>query len=238
MSSADQKSPVLIVTVRGSTEPASGSRLLTPMDHAISHRYAGEVQVHSLPYPATFESFTATYPARIDLEQSPTIGVHNLVSLLNNEAASRPERRTVLLGWSQGAQVITDALVHPAARYPGTDAPDLHPTAVDQIAAIALFGNPTFTAGEPHNAGEPAPGVSGVIPRQPGMLRRTWRQSATTAHQAISLHKTRQDQTLKDTLRTSTTACPTTQPNSSSAACRRQPEIRHPDATLAHINHR
>lgn len=170
MSSSDQKPPVLIVTVRGSTEPASGSRLLTPMDHAISHRYAGEVQILSLPYPATFESFTATYPARIDLGQSPTIGVHNLVSLLTDEAASRPERRTVLLGWSQGAQVITDALVHPAARYAGTDAPDLDPTAIDQIAAIVLFGNPTFTAGEPHNAGEPAPGVSGVIPRQPGTL--------------------------------------------------------------------
>lgn len=170
MSRDDQKPPVLVVTVRGSTEPASGSRLLAPIAHAVSHRYAGEVQIHSLPYPATFESFTAAYPARIDLGQSPTIGVHNLVSLLNDEAAGRPQQRTVLLGWSQGAQIITDALVHPAARYAGTDAPDLDPTAVNQIAAIALFGNPTFTAGEPHNAGEPAPGVSGVIPRQRGVL--------------------------------------------------------------------
>lgn len=170
MSSDDQKPPILIVTVRGSTEPASGSRLLTPIAHTISRRYTGDVHIHSLPYPATFESFTATYPARIDLGQSPTIGVHNLVSLLNDEAASRPQRRTVLLGWSQGAQVITDTLVPHEARYAGTDAPVLDPTAVDQIAAIALFGNPTFTAGEPHNAGEPAPGVSGVIPRQPGML--------------------------------------------------------------------
>lgn len=170
MSSADQKPPVLIVSVRGSTEPASGSRLLTPIARTISNRYTGEVQIHSLPYPATFESFTATYPAHIDLGQSPTIGVRNLVSLLNDEAASRPQQRTVLLGWSQGAQVITDALVPHEARYAGTDAPNLDPTTIDQIAAIALFGNPTFTAGEPHNAGEPAPGISGVIPRQPGML--------------------------------------------------------------------
>ncbi|MFC6706631.1 cutinase family protein [Flexivirga alba] len=170
MNAIDRKPPILVITVRGSTEPASGSRLLTPIARAISHRYAGEVQIHSLPYPATFESFTATYPARIDLGQSPTIGVRNLVSLLNDEATSRSQLRIVLLGWSQGAQVITDALVPHAARYAGTDAPDLDPTAVDQIAAIALFGNPTFTAGEPHNAGNPTPGVSGVIPRQPGML--------------------------------------------------------------------
>lgn len=170
MSSGDQKAPVLIVTVRGSTEPVSGSRLLTPIADAISDRYPADVQIHSLAYPATFESFHATYPARIDLGQSPTIGVHNLVSLLNDEASSRPQRRIVLLGWSQGAQVITDALLHPAARYAGTEAPDLDPTAADQIAAIALFANPAFTAGEPYNAGEFTPGVSGVIPRRPGML--------------------------------------------------------------------
>ena len=57
MNAIDRKPPILVITVRGSTEPASGSRLLTPIARAISHRYAGEVQIHSLPYPATFESF-------------------------------------------------------------------------------------------------------------------------------------------------------------------------------------
>ncbi len=164
------RTPVLIVTVRGSTEPASGSRLLTPVARAISRSYPGDVLIRNLPYPATFESFDAIYPARIDLGESPTIGVHNLVTLLNEQAESRPDQRVVLLGWSQGAQVIGDTLIAPTRRFAGRGAAPLDAHAQGSIAAIALFGNPTFTAGEPHNAGKFHPGVSGVQPRPPGAL--------------------------------------------------------------------
>ncbi|WP_197275073.1 cutinase family protein [Luteipulveratus halotolerans] len=159
------RAPVLVITVRGSTEPASGSRLLTPIARAVARRCPGEVEVHSLAYPATFERFDATYPASIDLGESPGIGVRNLVSVLNGQAGARPELRIVLLGWSQGAQVITDALIAPHLRCAGRHAPVLDHRASELIEAIALFGNPTFTAGMPYNAGEFAPGISGVTPR-------------------------------------------------------------------------
>lgn len=165
MSSTELTPPVLIITVRGSTEPASGSRLLTPIARAVARHYRGEVEVHSLAYPATFESFDATYPARIDLGESPAIGVRNLVSVLNGRAIARPEQRIVLLGWSQGAQVITDVLVSPHLRCAGQDAPRLDHPASERIDAIALFGNPTFSEGQPYNAGEFASGISGVTPR-------------------------------------------------------------------------
>lgn len=165
-----EKPPVLVITVRGSTEPASGSLLLTPIADAISRRHTADVRIQNLSYPATFQSFDATYPARIDLGQSPAIGVHHLVSVLNREAANQPQQRFVLLGWSQGAQVITDTLVARSARFAGQDAPQLGPAAEELITAIALFGNPTFTYGESYNAGDFAAGVSGVIPRQLGAL--------------------------------------------------------------------
>jgi cutinase len=164
--------PVLIITARGSTEPASGSRLLTPIAQTIAQRYPGDVRILSLAYPATFTRFDPTFPARIDLGPSPAIGVRNLVAALHDQAATRPEQRIVLLGWSQGAQVITDTLAAPHHRRAGHDAPALNRTAARLVHALALFGNPTFTAGQPHNAGEYAPGVSGVTPHHAGALEK------------------------------------------------------------------
>src|SRR3546814_15624961 len=49
--------------------------------------------------------------ARIELGDSPLQGTRNLVRLLNEWTEASGSGRTVLLGWSQGAKVIVDALV-------------------------------------------------------------------------------------------------------------------------------
>jgi hypothetical protein len=76
----------------------------------------------------------------------------------------------VLLGWSQGAQVIGDTLDRPEHRLAARDAPALSPAAAARIAAIVLYGNPRFTAAQPYNAGTFAPDLEGTDPRPPGAL--------------------------------------------------------------------
>jgi cutinase len=123
-----------------------------------------------LDYPATIERFVP--PADIDLGESPSIGVANLIDLLNSSAGSHPDRCFILLGYSQGAQVVGDALVPPAQRICGWEAGELSLAANDRIVAIMLFGDPRFTKGEPFNAGTFDPGREGLHPRPAGALDR------------------------------------------------------------------
>lgn len=172
---SDQSAPptlpeLLIVSARGSTEPQSGSRLLMPLARSIIRQYPGDARYIELAYPASFKTFSTQGPLSLDLGHSPHIGVQNLIGLLREEAGRSRDQHFVLLGWSQGAQVITDALLNPEQRIAGQDAGLLGSDVTDRIVAIALFGNPAFTAGEPHNAGDFQPEVSGVHPREPGAL--------------------------------------------------------------------
>jgi cutinase len=123
-----------------------------------------------LEYPATIRRFVP--PADIDLGASPSIGVSNLVAFLNESALRHPDRHVVLLGYSQGAQVVGDALVPPSMRVCGVDAAELSPAASEQIAAVMLFGDPRFTNGEAFNAGTFEPGREGLYPRPAGALDR------------------------------------------------------------------
>lgn len=161
---------LLIVKARGSTEPQSGSRLLSPLAQRLADTSPVPARIHELHYPATFESFSTEHPARVDLGDSPGIGVNNLVRLLNTETLAHPDQGVVLLGWSQGAQVICDTLIDPKQRKSGRHAPVLIASAQQSVIGAASFGNPCFTAGEPFNAGTYTPGINGVDPRKPGTL--------------------------------------------------------------------
>jgi cutinase len=167
---AVEAAPVRIISARGSTEPQSGSRLLRPIARAVAHRSPIPVAYTELAYPATFRSFEAGYPARFDLGDSPRLGVTALLALLEDNAHTRPGQDIVLLGWSQGAQVIGDTLDRPEHRLAARDAPALSAATAARIAAIALYGNPRFTAGQPYNAGSFDPSLQGTNPRLPGAL--------------------------------------------------------------------
>ena len=157
-----------VIGVRGSTEPQAGSRLLGPIGEALQEMFPTQVTYTELHYPATIRRFTP--PAGIDLGESPSIGVTNLMATLNDKAKRDPERWFVLLGYSQGAQVVGDALVPPPMRVCGQDAGELSTDASERIVAIALFGDPRFTKGEPFNAGTFDPDREGLYPRQSGAL--------------------------------------------------------------------
>lgn len=141
-------------------EPQSGSRLLGPLGELIASRS---------PVPATYTELE--YPASIEIEDSVSRGVTALIGLLNHAAAETPHRRHVLMGYSQGAWAIGEALLPRTERTLGRDADELTPQAVARISAVLFFGDPRFTAGEPFNAGTYEPGRQSNAPRRPGELK-------------------------------------------------------------------
>ena len=148
---------VSVISARGTTEPQSGSWLQKPIGDKI---LAGvqDGKYTELQYPADFSS------------GSPGTGVTNLVNLLNTEAQQCPDQKYVLMGYSQGAIVTGDALVAPEKRRAGKDAGELSAAASGKIAAVLLYGDPGFTAGEPFNVGDFDPAKQATAPRGKGAL--------------------------------------------------------------------
>lgn len=110
------------------------------------------------------------YPADMNFADSVARGVEALVELLNTAAVEEPRRRHVLMGYSQGAWVIGEALVPPAERNAGQAAPELSADASARILAVLFYGDPRFTAGEAFNAGTFEDGKQSGMPRPPGQL--------------------------------------------------------------------
>ncbi|GJC94878.1 cutinase [Colletotrichum higginsianum] len=90
------------------------------------------------------------YPAQLDpYPPSVAAGVTNMTALLNQQVQQCPGTKLVLMGYSQGAQVSLDTLC-------GTsDGPNFNTTVAQapmvgsKIAAVVLFGDPTFVAAQP-----------------------------------------------------------------------------------------
>lgn len=149
---------VLVVTARGTGEPTKG-QLLSPVARAITQEG-----------PDDITSVDLDYPADTDVKEGGTRGVRVLIDTLNVQAEECPDQRTVLLGYSQGAMVIGDALVDPESRMIGATVGELTNTARDQVLAVVLYGDPRFEGDEPFNIGTYDAALNGIMPRPEGSL--------------------------------------------------------------------
>ncbi|PSR80844.1 cutinase [Coniella lustricola] len=84
------------------------------------------------------------YPAELSpYEPSESEGTGNLTELVLAYQEECPDSKMVLLGYSQGAQVTADFLCGTSeVGWPATDA--YAATVADSVAAIVLFGDPSF----------------------------------------------------------------------------------------------
>lgn len=149
---------VEIVTARGTWEPQNSSYLLTQVANRVRTGLTG----------VTTSTYDVVYPAQPSFNTSAPQGVTNLISHLNTEAAQCPDQRYILMGYSQGGLVVSDALVNTGRAYGGTGT--LSAEAASRIAAIGNFGSMRFTAGQPYNAGTPEAGRQSLLPVPPGAL--------------------------------------------------------------------
>ena len=127
-------SDVEVVVARGTGEPGRlGIIVGDPVFSAIQRRLAGTtVTSHAVDYPAS------TSPT------SPTDGNRALVSHVSAQAQACPSQRFVLVGYSQGANVVGNSLgISSAGAAVGGPVVATIPAAVQpRVAAVLVFGYP------------------------------------------------------------------------------------------------
>jgi hypothetical protein len=178
----------VIIGVRGSTEPAGTGTANDGRTYAsgglgptINNLTAGALGDKTIPF--WIEGLN--YPAVMldpNNKQAPSYiaslnkGVTNLRGEIEDLANSCPSTNIILGGFSQGAHVISSTLDE-------TYMP-LSASAKNHISAVALFGSPTFHAGESINASGSGPsngifGLSGT-PALANYKRLAWNSSYTS----------------------------------------------------------
>lgn len=133
---------VTVIAARGTGEPAGTGFLLGQVSRQIDSRVDVPVTVVGLDYPAAAE-----------FVNSPRQGVAELGRLVG-----AADDCLVLLGYSQGAIVVGDAL----ARFDAADAA--------KVRAVVMFGDPRFNSAEPYNEGSFGANTRGLNPRRTGEL--------------------------------------------------------------------
>lgn len=150
--------PYLVITARGTNEKPK-NQLLSPVARAIGEARSGEVATVDLDYPADS-----------DVRLGGTRGVRLLIDTLDVQTDACPDQRFILLGYSQGALIVGDALTAPDLRLVGEAAGEVSGAAASRILAIVLYGDPRFLGTEPYDAGDFDPRMHGVLPRPAGSL--------------------------------------------------------------------
>lgn len=156
----------MVVGVRGSgeTEARNLGGIAGPIVDALRGRVPAKQKMlsYGLPYPAQ---------AVLDWETVNSVGIAYIKSERRGQnmlrALLKKEKGVdcfVLIGYSQGAQVVGDVLASSSRGLPAAVS--------RRTTAVLLFGDPRFTAGEPFNQGSATrSGVSGVLgPRVGGDL--------------------------------------------------------------------
>jgi acetylxylan esterase len=135
-------SAVTVIAARGTGEPAGTGFLLGQVSRQIDSRVDVPVTIVGLDYPAAPE-----------FVNSPRQGVAELRRLV--DAA---DDCLVLLGYSQGAIVVGDALAGFSASNGA------------KVRAVVMFGDPRFNSAEPYNLGTFGTPSRGLNPRRTGEL--------------------------------------------------------------------
>ncbi|KNC97983.1 uncharacterized protein SPPG_06972 [Spizellomyces punctatus DAOM BR117] len=135
-------SPIEIISVRGTTEPQTGSRVMQPTIGRIMRQFP----------KATL--YNVVYPADRDFANGPIIGAKDLMDHLTAQAAACPEQQYVLAGYSQGAMVLHRAFS------------SISEATFNRIPAVIMFGDPFYDPSLPSSAGT-AKGQGGPRPGAP-----------------------------------------------------------------------
>ena len=127
-------SDVEVVVARGTGEPGTlGIIVGDPVFTAIQRRLPGLTATsHAVDYPASTSS------------TSPTDGNRALVSHVSSQAQTCPEQRFVLVGYSQGANVVGNSLgISSEGAAVGGPVVATIPTTVEpRVSAVLVFGYP------------------------------------------------------------------------------------------------
>ncbi|KAK6348060.1 hypothetical protein TWF718_005879 [Orbilia javanica] len=120
----------------------------------------------------TVERVALEYPAILEgYAQSAATGAEALKQLVSKQAKECPNQKIVLMGYSQGAQVVGDAISGGGYGQMGELIPGMPKELVDRITAIVLMGDPRHMACEEYHHGTARKeDGDGVFPRSPEQM--------------------------------------------------------------------
>ncbi|WP_443066437.1 cutinase family protein [Streptomyces sp. NBC_01262] len=129
-----------VVAARGTFEPGTlGLIVGDPVYAALRNKITGK----------SLTSYAVDYPASLDLT-SAAQGNADLVDHVTAQAASCPNQRFILVGYSQGANVVDNSIgISSAGAVVGSPIVATIPAALEpRVAAVLLFGNPIRALGK------------------------------------------------------------------------------------------
>ncbi|MDH6217955.1 cutinase family protein [Streptomyces pseudovenezuelae] len=138
--SAAACSDIDVVAARGTFEPGTlGLIVGDPVFSALQKKITGK----------SLSSYAVNYPADLSLT-SAAQGNADVVNHVNAQASACPSQRFILVGYSQGANVVDNSVgISSAGAVVGSPIVATIPTAVEpKVAAVLLFGNPIRALGK------------------------------------------------------------------------------------------
>ncbi|MFE6823553.1 cutinase family protein [Streptomyces sp. NPDC057690] len=138
--SAATCSDIDVVAARGTFEPGTlGLIVGDPVLSALQRKLTGK----------TLSSYAVNYPADLSLT-SAAQGNADLVNHVKAQATACPNQRYILVGYSQGANVVDNSIgISSAGAVVGSPIVAILPAAVEpKVAAVLLFGNPIRALGK------------------------------------------------------------------------------------------
>ncbi|MEV7395115.1 MULTISPECIES: cutinase family protein [unclassified Streptomyces] len=129
-----------VVAARGTFEPGTlGTIVGDPVYSALQQKLTGR----------NLSSYKVDYPADLSLT-SAAQGNADLVNHVMSQAAACPNQRFILVGYSQGANVVDNSIgISSAGALVGSPIVATIPDALEpKVAAVLLFGNPIRAQGK------------------------------------------------------------------------------------------
>lgn len=129
-----------VVAARGTFEPGTlGAIVGDPVYSALQRKLTAK----------TLSSYKVNYPADLSLT-SAAQGNSDLVNHVRSQAAACPSQRFILVGYSQGANVVDNSVgISSAGAVVGSPIVATIPAALEpRVAALLLFGNPIRAIGK------------------------------------------------------------------------------------------
>jgi cutinase len=133
-------SDIDVVAARGTFEPGTlGAIVGDPVYSALQKKLTGK----------NLTSYKVNYPADLSFT-SAAQGNADLVNHVNSQAAACPNQRFILVGYSQGANVVDNSIgISSDGAVVGSPIVATIPAALEpRVAAVLLFGNPIRALGK------------------------------------------------------------------------------------------
>ncbi|KAF8158071.1 carbohydrate esterase family 5 protein [Crassisporium funariophilum] len=144
---------VHIIAARASTE-APGAGIIGALVTQVQNSSKQTVSTVAVNYPATLTNYAS----------SSAQGTQATINLLNNQVSACPNQKIVLVGYSQGAQVIGDAVAGGGGAVGlGAATPPVSASVSNKVVAIVQMGDPRHVPGQSFDRGTSV--RAGLFPR-------------------------------------------------------------------------